>query len=86
VTSARCRSAPRSVSSLLTKQELVLPIAGVVFVAEALSVILQVSSQSCAAADLPHGADSPSLRAAGLAGTADHRALLDRVDSLRCSP
>jgi len=32
------------VVALLTKQELVLPIAGVVFVAEALSVILQVSS------------------------------------------
>ena len=70
--------------AILIKQELLLPIVGGVFVAEALSVIIQVASfRLTGQARLQDGAASPPLRAGGLERAEGHHALRDRRDHLR---
>ena len=68
------------VVAVLVRQEIVLDIMGGVPVAGdrvggLAGAVLQVQRRQ---AHLPHGAAAPSLRAEGLAGAQDHRALLDR--------
>ena len=66
--------------AVIIKQELLLPFIGGIFVIEAVSVILQVGSYKLRKqAHLQDGAAAPSLRAVGLVGVQDHRALLDRL-------
>ena len=72
--------------ALLTKQELLLPIVGGVFVLEGLSVIIQVASfKLTRQARLPHGAAAPSLRAHRLGGAEGHHAIPDPRDRLRAA-
>ena len=65
--------------AVIVRQEIVLFIMGGVFVAETLSVMLQVLYFKCERrqAHLPHGAAAPPLRAEGLEGDAGRGALLD---------
>ena len=54
---------------MIVRQEIVLLVMGGVFVMETASVMLQVASfKLTRQTHLPHGADSSSLRAEGLAG------------------
>ena len=72
------------VVAVMTKNEILLIIVGGVFVMEALSVIFQVVSYKFRRKRVfLDGADSPSLRAQGLEGAADHRAVLDSFFYLR---
>ena len=65
--------------AVIIKQELLLPFIGGIFVIEALSVILQVASFKLRRKRIFKMAPAaPSLRAAGMVGVEDHRALLDR--------
>jgi len=67
------------VVAVLVRQEIVLAIMGGVFVAETVSVAMQVLYFKYSAASASsHGAAAPSLRTEGLGGAEDHRALLDR--------
>ena len=66
--------------AVMIKQELLLPFIGGIFVIEALSVILQVASYKLRKKRIFKMAPlASSLRAAGLVGVKNHRALLDRV-------
>ncbi len=66
--------------AVIIKQELLLPFIGGIFVIEALSVILQVGSYKLRReTDLQDGADSSSLRVAGLERVEGDCALLDCV-------
>ena len=70
--------------ALATKTELSLPIIGGVFVAEAVSDIIQVVYfKRTGAARLPDGADPPPLREDGLARVAHRGSFLDCVVRLR---
>ena len=79
-TAARWRSAARSGAvAVATKHEIVLAIVGGLFVVETVSVMIQVGLvQAHRQARLPHGADPPPLREAGLGGAHHRDPLLDR--------
>ena len=64
--------------AVMTKSEVLLIVIGGIFVIEALSVAAQVLHVSRVSPAHPlDGADPPPLRAAGLVGDQDHRAVLD---------
>ena len=65
--------------AVIVRQEIVLFIMGGVFVAETLSVMLQVLYFKCERrqAHFPHGAAAPPLRTDGLEGDPSRRAFLD---------
>ena len=70
--------------AVLAKQELVLLIAGGIFVVETLSVIIQVYYfKLTQQAGLPHGAAASSFRARGMAGNDGGDSFLDRFDRVR---
>ena len=69
--------------ALLTKQELLLPIVGGVFVLEGLSVILQVGSFAAREAHLQDGAASSPLRAHRVGGAQGHHAVSHPGDRVR---
>jgi phospho-N-acetylmuramoyl-pentapeptide-transferase len=65
--------------AVATKHEIVLAIVGGLFVAEAVSVIIQVPISRHRQARLPHGADPPPFRETGLGRAADRHPLLDHL-------
>ena len=66
--------------AVLTKNELVLVIAGGLFVLEVSRVMIQVVSfKHARQAHVPHGADPSPLREEGLGRAEDHRPLLDHL-------
>ena len=70
--------------AILTRTEMLLLVIAGLFVIEALSVMAQVVSlQAVPPPRAAHGAAAPPLRAQGVVGDQDHRALLDHRRDLR---